>query len=150
MDFAFSAEAGLAGLFLASFVSATLLPGGSEAVLFAVIRLHPEQSVAAFALATLGNTLGGMTTYGMARLLPARVMHSGIPGDGADGTAASRLNALRRHGAPLLILAWAPIIGDALCAAAGWLRLPWLPCTLWMATGKAARYGLVIAGAGMI
>ena len=150
MDFAFSAEAGLAGLFLASFLSATLLPGGSEAVLFAVINLHPEQSVAALALATLGNTLGGMTTYGMARLLPARVMHSGIPGDGAGGTATNRLNALRRHGAPLLILAWAPIIGDALCAAAGWLRLPWLPCALWMAAGKAARYGLVIAGAGML
>ena len=150
MDFAFSAEAGLAGLFLASFLSATLLPGGSEAVLFAVIRLHPEQSAAALALATLGNTLGGMTTYGMARLLPSKFMRSGIPGDGAGGTAAYRLNALRRHGSPLLILAWTPIIGDALCAAAGWLRLPWLPCALWMAAGKAARYGLVVAGAGML
>jgi len=142
MDFAFSAEAGLAGLFLASFLSATLLPGGSEAVLFAVIKLHPDQAAAALALATLGNTLGGMTTYGMARLLPARV--------GAGGTAAKQLTALRRHGAPLLMMAWAPIVGDALCAAAGWLRLPWLPCALWMATGKAARYGLVVAGTGML
>jgi membrane protein YqaA with SNARE-associated domain len=49
-----------------------------------------------------------------------------------------------------LILAWAPIIGDALCAAAGWLRLHWLPCMLWMAAGKAARYALVVAGAGMV
>ena len=73
MDFSFTAEAGLAGLFLASFLAATLLPGGSEAVLFAVIRLHPEQTLAALLLATLGNTLGGMSTYGMARLLPARV-----------------------------------------------------------------------------
>ncbi|MDO8787244.1 MAG: YqaA family protein [Sulfuritalea sp.] len=150
MDFFSTAEAGLAGLFLASFLSATLLPGGSEAVLFAVIKLHPDQAAAALALATLGNTLGGMTTYGMVRLLPARVMRSGIPGDGDGRKAANRLNALRRHGAPLLLLAWAPIIGDALCAAAGWLRLPWLPCALWMATGKAARYGLVAAGAGML
>lgn len=142
MDFAVTAEAGLAGLFLASFMSATLLPGGSEAVLFAVIKLHPEQSSAALVLATLGNTLGGMTTYGMARLLPARV--------GAVGTAANRLHALRRHGAPLLVLAWAPIIGDALCAAAGWLRLAWLPCMLWMAAGKAARYLVVGAGAGLV
>ena len=51
MDFAFTAEAGLAGLFLASFLSATLLPGGSEAVLFAVIRLHPEQTLPALLLA---------------------------------------------------------------------------------------------------
>ena len=142
MDFAFTAEAGLAGLFLASFLAATLLPGGSEAVLFAVIRLHPEQTLAALLLATLGNTLGGMSTYGMARLLPARV--------GADNTATRRLDALRRHGAPLLILAWAPIVGDALCAAAGWLRLPPLACTAWMAAGKAARYALVAAGAGMV
>ena len=142
MDFSFTAEAGLAGLFLASFLAATLLPGGSEAVLFAVIRLHPEQTLAALLLATLGNTLGGMTTYGMARLLPARV--------GADATVTRRLDALRRHGAPLLILAWTPLVGDALCAAAGWLRLPPLACTAWMALGKAARYVLVAAGAGMV
>jgi membrane protein YqaA with SNARE-associated domain len=142
MDFALTAETGLAGLFLASFLSATLLPGGSEAVLFALIMLHPEQTAAALVLATLGNTMGGMTTYGMARLLPGKV--------GAGDTATKRLDALRRHGTPLLILAWAPIIGDALCAAAGWLRLPWLPCALWMAAGKAARYALVAAGAGMV
>jgi membrane protein YqaA with SNARE-associated domain len=142
MDFAYTAEAGLAGLFLASFLSATLLPGGSEAVLIAVVHQHPDQAMAALLLATLGNTLGGMTTYGMARWLPQKV--------GAGDTAMKRLDALRRHGAPLLLLAWAPIIGDALCAAAGWLRLPLLACTLWMAAGKAARYALVIAGAGMV
>ena len=140
MDFAFTAEAGLTGLFLASFLSATLLPGGSEAVLIAVLHRHPDQVTSALVLDTLGNTLGGMTTYGMARLLPHRV--------GADGTAA--VCALRRHGAPLLLLAWAPIIGDALCAAAGWLRQPPAACTLWMAVGKAARYALVVAGAGMV
>jgi membrane protein YqaA with SNARE-associated domain len=137
MDFAFSAETGLAGLFLASFLSATLLPGGSEAVLFAVIRLHPEQTLPALLLATLGNTLGGMVTYYMGRLLPQHL-------------APQKSALARRHGAPILLLAWAPIIGDALCAAAGWLRLPWLPCALWMAAGKAARYGLVVAGAGML
>lgn len=105
MDFAFTAEAGLAGLFLASFLSATLLPGGSEVVLIAVVHRHPDQVTSALVLATLGNTLGGMTTYGIARLLPQRV--------GADGTAADRVRALRRHGAPLRLFAWAPIIGDA-------------------------------------
>ena len=137
MDFAFTAEAGLAGLFLASFLSATLLPGGSEAVLFAVIRLHPEQTLAALLLATLGNTLGGMLTYYMGRLLPQHL-------------APQKSALARRHGAPVLILAWVPIIGDALCAAAGWLRLPPLPCAAWMAAGKAARYVLVVAGAGMV
>jgi membrane protein YqaA with SNARE-associated domain len=57
---------------------------------------------------------------------------------------------MRRYGAPMLLLAWTPIIGDALCAAAGWLRLAWLPCALWMALGKGARYAVVVAGAGMV
>ena len=137
MDFAFTAEAGLAGLFLASFLSATLLPGGSEAVLLAVVLRHPDQVSAALLLATAGNTLGGMTTYGMGRLIPTHL-------------APLKSAMVARRGAPILLLAWVPIIGDALCAAAGWLRLPLLACTLWMAAGKAARYALVIAGAGMV
>lgn len=145
MDFTFTAEAGLAGLFLASFLSATLLPGGSEAVLFAVIRLHPEQMPAALLLATLGNTLGGMVTYGMGRLLPQQLAPEKL-----CGAVSTRTALARRHGPPVLLLAWAPLIGDALCVAAGWLRLPPLACALWMATGKAARYVLVVAGAGMV
>jgi membrane protein YqaA with SNARE-associated domain len=139
MEFLASPEAanlGLLGLFLSSFLAATLLPGGSEAVLFALIRLHPEQALPAMVLATIGNTLGGMTTYGMARLLPV----AKLPEKSA---------VVARHGAPILILAWAPIVGDALCAAAGWLRLPWLPCALWMALGKGLRYGVVMAGASL-
>lgn len=120
-------EASLGGLFVASFLAATLLPGGSEAVLFAVLRLHPDQAGAALALATLGNTLGGLSTYLIARLIPA----AGLP---------PRLDAVRRWGPPALLLAWAPLVGDALAAAAGWLRLPWLACLAWMALGKALRY----------
>jgi membrane protein YqaA with SNARE-associated domain len=135
VEFLTSPEAGLLGLFLSSFLAATLLPGGSEAVLFALLKLHPEQAVPALVLVTIGNTLGGMTTYAMARLLP-------------ESTVPRKSAVVARHGAPVLILAWAPLIGDALCAAAGWLRLPWLPCALWMALGKALRYGFVAAGAG--
>jgi len=137
MDYLFSAEASLLGLFVSSFLSATLLPGGSEAVLFAVVRLHPEETTAALALATVGNTLGGMSTYLLARLLPQREL-------------PPRLAAVKRLGAAALVLAWAPLIGDALCAAAGWLRLNWLACMLWMALGKLGRYLLVVTGAGLI
>ena len=150
MDFLFTAAAGLAGLFLASFLAATLLPGGSEAVLAAVILAHPEQVIPALALATLGNTLGGMSTYALGLLLPQGVMRSGIQADGAGDTAIRQLDTLRRHGAPALLLAWAPVIGDALCAAAGWLRLPWLSCMIWMALGKGARYALIASGVSMV
>ena len=137
-----SPAASLSGLFLSSFLAATLLPGGSELVLLGLLALHPELAMPALLLATLGNTLGGMTTYGMGRLIPEKV--------GAGTTAkfaASHVAQLQRWGPPALLLAWAPIVGDALCATAGWLRLHWLPCALWMALGKAARYGLIVISA---
>ena len=137
MDFSLSPNAGLAGVLLVSFLSATLLPGGSELALLALVTQRPEQAAIAWLLTTIGNTLGGMTTYGMARWLPP-------PRERKQRVWA------QRWGAPVLLLAWAPIVGDALCAAAGWLRLPWLPCMVWMALGKAARYGIVIAGAGLL
>jgi membrane protein YqaA with SNARE-associated domain len=136
MEFLTTPEAGLLGLFLSSLLAATLLPGGSEAVLFALVKLHPEQATTALILATIGNTLGGMTTYGMARLLP----QAKLPEKSAVVT---------RHGAPILVLSWAPVVGDALCAAAGWLRLSWLQCALWMALGKGLRYAVVLAGASL-
>ena len=142
MDFSFASQAGLAGLLLVSFLSATLLPGGSELVLLALVMRHPEQTAVAFTLATLGNTLGGMTTYWMARALPEP--------QGREPKNRQWLVLAQRWGAPVLLLAWAPLIGDALCAAAGWLRLPWLPSLLWMALGKAARYAVLIAGAGLL
>ena len=131
--FDWSGDTSLAALFLAAFVSATLLPANSELVLLAVLGAHPDRAVAAIALATLGNTLGGLATYGVGRLLPPGRAHS------------QRLIAgLRRHGAWSLLLAWVPIVGDALCAAAGWLRIPAAPAAAAMAAGKLARY-LVVA-----
>ena len=131
--FDWSGDTSLAALFLAAFLSATLLPANSELVLLAVLHAHPDRAVAAVALATLGNTLGGLTTYGLGRLLPAGRAHS------------QRLVArLRRHGAWMLLLSWVPIAGDALCAAAGWMRSPAAPAAAAMAAGKLARY-LVVA-----
>lgn len=126
-----SDEAGLWALFASSFLAATLLPGGSEAVLFGVLKLDPAQYWPALAVATLGNTLGGMSSYLVGRVIPQKKDLPGLP-------------AMRRYGSPALLLAWVPVIGDPLCVAAGWLRLdPWLSA-LFIALGKLARY-LVIA-----
>lgn len=133
--FDWSGDTGLAALFLAAFVSATVLPANSEVVLAAVLAAHPERSLAALALATLGNTLGGMTTYGVGRLLPDRI-----------AIEPRALDWVRRHGAYALLLAWVPVAGDLLCAAAGWLRVPAWAALAAMAAGKLARY-LVVAGA---
>jgi membrane protein YqaA with SNARE-associated domain len=141
MEFLASPEAahlGLAGLFLSSFLAATLLPGGSELALFALIQLQPELTVIAVLLATLGNTLGGLSSYGLARLLPDRYTH---------GLRPTHLAFLRRWGPAALFFAWTPVVGDLLCLAAGGLRLAVVPCTVWMALGKGLRYALVVAAA---
>jgi membrane protein YqaA with SNARE-associated domain len=124
----------LAALFVSSFTSATLLPGSSEAVLAWVLLNWRDAAAAAIAVATLGNTAGGLVTYAMGRLIPDRM---------ADARAVAWL---KRHGAPLLVFSWVPVAGDALCAAAGWLRLPVVPAALWLLAGKLTRY-LVIAAA---
>lgn len=132
-----SAEAGLWGLFVSSFLAATILPGGSEALLFALLRLHPGELWPALGLATVGNTLGGMTSYACGRWLPRWRRFENAKGR----------EKARRWGSPILLLAWAPLIGDALCIGAGWLRLDWRACAVFMAIGKFARYWLVAQGA---
>ena len=123
-------SASLSALFASSFLAATLLPGGSEAVLFGVLKLHPEQLWAALAVATLGNTLGGMSSYLIGRLIP--------PTGSLKG-----LTMVQRWGSPALLLSWVPLLGDPLCVAAGWLRLnPWWSA-LFVALGKFARYWVV-------
>lgn len=126
------AGTGLAGLAVSSFVSATLLPGASEVVLFALVRDQPALFWPAVATATVGNTLGGMTSYLLGRLVPDRKVPRGIAW-------------VRRWGVLALLASWLPIVGDALCVGAGWLRLnPWLSAAS-IGAGKLARYLVVAA-----
>src|SRR5688500_5984511 len=106
-------------LFAASFLAATVLPGGSEAVLFGVLRFQHELTAKAIAVATIGNTLGGLSSYLLGRVLP-------------QGRPLKGLGALRRYGSPVLLFSWVPIVGDALCVAAGWLRLNAARCALFI------------------
>ena len=116
----------LAALLAASFLAATLVPLPSEAALFAYLQLHPQNTALAVAVATLGNTAGGMTSYAIGRFLPPRKLE--------------RLETVKRYGAPALLFAWLPLVGDALCVAAGWLRMNWLAALAFMAAGRLARY----------
>jgi membrane protein YqaA with SNARE-associated domain len=131
-------DASLWALFASAFVSSTLLPGNSEIVLVALLKSGGASAAPAVVVATIGNTLGGLTTYGIGRLLPSRMPES---------RAIARV---RRYGAAALLFSWLPVVGDALCAAAGWLRLNWIACALAMAAGKAARYALLAQAVTLI
>lgn len=120
----------LGTLFVSSFLAATLLPGGSEAVLFAALKMHPAQFWTALAVATLGNTLGGLSSYLIGRLISRAKPLKG-------------LDAVQRWGSPALLFSWVPLLGDPLCVAAGWLRLSVWWCALFIMLGKLARYWVV-------
>lgn len=126
---------GLGTVLVVSFVSATLLPFGSEPVVFGLVKINPELFWPAILVATTGNTLGGAVTwlmgYGTHQLV-----------DKARHTS-SHIHALRwleRLGPKACLLSWLPVVGDPLCAVAGWLRMPFWPCLLYMAIGKFLRY----------
>ena len=117
-------------LFVSSFLAATLWPGGSEAVLFAVLRSQPDALWQALAIATIGNTLGGLTSYSIGRLVPPTKPMKGLA-------------MLRRYGSAALLLSWVPLVGDPLCVAAGWLRINAALAAAFIAVGKFARYALI-------
>lgn len=123
-------SASLFSLFLSSLLGATLLPGGSELVLFALLKSYPDAFYLAVLLATLGNTIGGMISFAMGRMLP-------------PNKTLKHIDQVQRYGTPVLLLAWTPLLGDALCVAAGWLRLSWWQAALFMALGKFARYWVI-------
>lgn len=161
---------GLGAIFVISALAATILPLGSEPVFLAYLTLKPEFFWMAVIVATAGNSLGGFITYWMgagAQLgyqrwrqsppatEPSCISQAGgareVSAGSAHGLAKpSRAKSraqvwVKRFGAPVLLLSWLPVIGDPLCAVAGWLRLPWLPCLIFMMIGKGARY-LVLGG----
>lgn len=131
---------GLSTVFIVAIVSATLLPLGSEFAVIGLVKLNPELFWPAVAVATLGNTLGGMITWWMgygAELAFERVAHKRVQ--------VRALQYLERFGPKACLLSWLPGVGDPLCAVAGWLKMPFWPCTMYMAIGKFGRYVVLTA-----
>jgi membrane protein YqaA with SNARE-associated domain len=125
----------LGTVFVVSFISATLLPLGSEPVVFGLIKLNPDLLWQVIGVATLGNTLGGAVDWWMgygAHQLADKYRHSAMH--------VRALDWLRKLGPKACLLAWLPLVGDPLCAVAGWLRMPFWRCLLYMALGKFLRY----------
>lgn len=124
-------------LFGSSFLSATLLPGSSEAVLVALLIAQKGSVYGLLLAASVGNTLGGLTNILLGRLMLPK-------GQGRWHDTA--MTWLHRLGPAALIFSWLPVVGDLLCVLAGWLRFAWLPSVLFLAIGKTLRY-IVIATA---
>lgn len=126
---------GLSSVLVVSFVSATLLPMGSEPAVYGLVELNPSLFWPAIAVATVGNTLGGALTWWM-----GLASHKVVDKYQHSKHHLRALAWLEHLGPKACLLAWLPIVGDPLCAVAGWLKLPFWPCLGYMAIGKFARY----------
>lgn len=131
---------GLSTVFVVSFISATLLPMGSEPAVFGLVKLNPSLFWPAILVATAGNTLGGAVDWWM-----GYGAHKVVNKYGRSATHLRALAWLEKLGPRACLLAWLPAVGDPLCAVAGWLRFPFWPCLGYMLIGKFLRYLVMTA-----
>lgn len=129
-------------LFLTSFASATLLPGGSEA-LFVYLLSENLNPIVLLAIATLGNTLGSFVNFVLGKYATNFALSKGYMKE-KHLTKASSL--FEKYGAWSLLFSWLPIIGDPLTFVAGIVRYAWWKFLLIVCFAKLARYIFVYLG----
>jgi membrane protein YqaA with SNARE-associated domain len=128
-------------LFAAAFISATILPGGSEAVLVATIALGSVDWVTLVAVATLGNTLGSATNWMIGRFFAQYKDHPRFPLSPEKYEKYAGWYA--KWGVWTLAMSWVPLIGDALTIVSGLMRAPFWLAMIIIALAKGTRYVLV-------
>ena len=134
----------LVGLFILSFLAATLLPGGSEAALIGMAALSTHSILTLLIVASIGNTLGAVLNYWLGHFALQYQDREWFPVSKSDLTKAQGWFA--HWGQWSLLLAWVPIIGDPLTVAAGLMRMSFGRFLILVAISKITRY-MVILGA---
>ena len=129
-------------MFTSAFLSSTVLPGNSE-IIFLIIATPLLWTGSSYFstdiqsllwVAVIGNSLGSLTTYLLGRWLPPmqKIQH--------HRKITWVLEKTQRYGSLMLFFSWLPIVGDLFCAVAGWLRLNWVACLVFITLGKIVRY----------
>jgi membrane protein YqaA with SNARE-associated domain len=130
-------------LFAASFLSATIFPFQSEAVLFGMLVAEHYSSWWLIGVASLGNTLGSVVNWFLGRFLAHLEGRRWFP---VRREQIARAEAwYHRYGRWTLLLSWVPVIGDPLTIVAGLMREPLPVFLVLVALAKTARY-LAVGG----
>ena len=133
----FLAEYGLLGLFVGSFLAATVVPFSADVLLVGMLVADVNSAVALLVVATLGNWIGGITSYGIGRAGKwewIERLHV------SRESLEKQKTRIERFGAPIALLTWVPFIGDVFAVALGFYRVKFLPAIFWMLVGKGARF----------
>ena len=133
----FFADYGLWGLFMGSLLAATVVPFSADVLLVGMLiaGIHPPLPV--IVVATLGNWLGGITSYGVGRvgkwewIEKLRVSRESL---------VKQKARVDQYGAPIALLSWLPFVGDVFAVALGFYRVKFVPSAIYMLIGKAARF----------
>lgn len=129
--------AGLAGLFLAAFGAATVLPFQSEIAFVALQRAETAPVAALILVASVGNTLGAVVNYALGLGAERLKGRRWFPASARQMARAQRWYA--RWGVWTLLLSWAPF-GDAFTVVAGVMRTNFALFLGLVALAKTGRY----------
>ena len=133
----FILEFGYPGLFILAFFAATILPLGSEWML-ATLLLVGYDPVVSVSVATVGNSLGALTTYAIGVWGGPWLIERVLRVDPSRREQAEQFYS--RYGVWSLLLSWVPVIGDPLCLVGGLMRVPLLHYSILVTIGKYVRY----------
>ena len=130
-------ELGLLGLFISSFIAATIIPFSSELVLSFLLANQYPLEMCLF-IATLGNWLGGISSYGLGRLGEWTYIKYFT---GLDKTKIKKVREkVNKWKSPLAFFCWLPLIGDIFAVGLGFYKINFIKVSLWMFIGKMIRY----------
>ena len=136
-------EYGYIGLFLASFLAATILPFGSEVVFAGLIALGMN-AWACVIIASVGNWLGGMTNYLLGRLGKIEWIEKYLKVE--RGKINKVQHWLEGKGAFMAFFSFLPVVGDVIALSLGFMRSNIYIVNVSMFLGKFARYVLIMYG----
>ena len=133
---------GFLGLFLGSFLAATILPFSSE-ILVTGMLFAGASPFYILITATAGNWLGSLSTYGIGWLGKwewiekwFKTSHEKIEGQQAK---------IAKYGSLLAFLVWLPVIGDVFALALGFYKVNFAKCCIFTLIGKLLRFLIYIA-----
>jgi membrane protein YqaA with SNARE-associated domain len=129
-------------LFASAFLSATLLPGSSEALLAGYVATGQGTPLWLLTAATTGNVAGSVVNWALGRFFIHYRDRSWFPVSERRYRQASRW--YERFGLWTLLFAWLPVVGDPLTILAGAFRVRFLPFLLLVTIGKFGRYLFIV------